>query len=261
MASTNIFNPPKKIREFDVKSIIGNSVKVQVREKSKDGNKQYAYIVGDLNDIYATLCGWIKPAGKPDEIITSKIEDAWIIEAANGGRTDTKKYKTYSDFFNEDRKQICQRIWAGGFEGRLSYRGNPDEADLGVRLDIGVFENCCFEMVAPEEWYSELYQNKKVFKFAKGFYKDADSAIDGFSKRRRDDLFGERYFPVITFPINKARKGREIAQSAKNQSRPIVVGNRVIFGTRCKPYEYPSVINATYKIGGAVPIGIEWNWD
>lgn len=52
---------------------------------------------------------------------------------------------------------------------------------------------------------------------------------------------------------------RGIAAMPKSCSKPIVTDKYIIFGTRCKSYEYAEVINETYKVGGFIAKNKEWN--
>ena len=90
---------------------------------------------------------------------------------------------------------------------------------------------------------------------------DAEEIEGGESQKNHDDIFGERYFPVLVFPVSTPRdKVNGIIWRPKVTSDPILVGDFVVYGTRCKPHEYQEVIEGTYEAGGKVPIGVEWSW-
>lgn len=146
--------------------------------------------------------------------------------------------------------------------------GDPDRADLGVRVRVKEpalefdIEGPAYEIIAPEEWYSDLYKDNVAFRCVDGFYPDAATAIEAFSKKGSDDIFGERYFPVISIDVNAPNSGelRRVADGAKSQSSAVVANGRLFFGLRCKPYEYGTCIEECYKMGGAVPVGATWDW-
>lgn len=225
-----------------------------------------------------TLADWIhiKPTFPKDHVLKAKIVDAWLVEHMNGGRSDPRHYRTYSEFFDEKRKARCNASLLGGLLYRMTQAGggDPDRVDLGIRVKLGSdapeglrgimwdFEGCMWEVKAPEEWYSELFMDRMIFRCVDGFYATPEAAIEAFAQKKSDDMFGERYFPVISIDIEhpESARIREIAGHAKACSQPIVAHGRVFIGLRCKPYEYTDCINEIYKLGGAVPIGATWDW-
>lgn len=257
-----VFGPAKSIREFDGRKFIGKIATIELQHLSKEKNDQFVIVRNKaLDDLDIHISGWVgRVLGKPGVKIRKKIYNLSLIEASNGGRSNYTLYNTYSEFFNNERKEKYCDSLVGGLQYALTHRGDPGRADVAIRfIDFQIVDSA-WAFTAPEEWYSDLYKGRPQFRFADGFYPNAATAIEVFAKKNHDDLFGERYFPVIVFPISKADEAKGVASYAKGQSLPIVVGKNIIIGTRCKPHEYPEVIEKTYELGGQVPIGVDWDW-
>lgn len=251
------FLPTKEIRDFNTKDFIGKFAEIKLCEISKDEKQQWAIVTGEHGGY-----GWIPVQGKKDTTIKRKIQDAYIMEAQNGGRSDYKQYYSYKEYFSDWKKEIVQGFWKCDILGRICRGGgNPDEISLVLVFKEFKIENHLYEYHAPEEWYSEMHQKNSRFKFKQGFYNDAEEAIKAFADKPNDDMFGERYFPVLVFPRNLTCNIRDIVYYAKGHSKPIVIDTNVIFGTRCKLCEYASIIAETYKAGGKVAKDMQWDWD
>jgi len=263
------FSPSKKIREFDISSFIGKTVEIKLKHMNNSKTDQFCGIETKLTEDvefydFIMISGWMgKIFGKEGDIIERKIIDVYLIEHMNGGRSDYRKGSSYTDFFDDQRKREVHKFWKGGIIGRMIGRGggDADQADIVFVFKDFKIEESCWSYTAPEEWYSELHQDKSRFSFPKGFYKNADEAIHFFSDKPNDDMFGERYFPVVVFPIESEAKIRSIIGNAKSHSKAIVTKKHIIFGTRCKPDEYGYVISQTYENGGQVPRAQVWDWD
>ena len=252
------FEPSKEIREFDCTKLIGKIATIELCHLSDDKKDQYVQIRYPLFDI--SIGDWVPTLGKEKEIIKRKIKNAYLMEATNGGRRDKKHYNSYKDYFDNSKKEEVKEYWIGGLIARMSRGGGDlDRCDIVIEFESFKVEGHIWDMIAPEEWYSELHRDK--FKFEKGFYKDADEAIHFFSDRSHDDLFGERYFPVIVFPKDTIADVRSIANCAKSCSKPIMTNKHIIFGLRCKPHEYESIIKDTYEKSGQIARSKEWDWE
>jgi len=259
-----VFEPSKEIREFNGRDHIGKVITFECEHvnngsqyiRSKSAKKW-------SNDPLHFLSGWVKKIiGAEKSTFKRKIVNVQMIEHMNGGRSSNERHQSYAEFFNEDRKRRVRAMWTGGLEGRLSGAGgDADQADLIVTFKDFELDSHCYSLRAPEEWYSELHADNQKFKFESGFYADAAEATKFFADKPVDDLFGERYFPVLVFPETALQMARDIATHAKACSKPIVTNGRAILGTRCKPYEYPEVIARTYEHGGQVARGLCWDWD
>jgi hypothetical protein len=216
-----------------------------------------------------SMSDWVNMVQPKGTKLVGTIVDAWFIEAMNGGRSDDRMYRTYKQYYNTGRKERVAARRSGGLMAQLTGGGgNPDEADLGVRIKLTgsdtelKFEWRLYEASAPEEWYSELYGHNVMFRCADGFYPDAAAAIEVFQKKECDDMFGRRYFPVISIEENHPDGDnlRGVANYAKSCSEPIVAHGRIFIGLRCKPDEFAHCIEECYKLGGKVPVGATWDW-
>lgn len=278
--------PEKIIRELDLEKIfIGKEITVKlanfVKEKNILNPASQRVIVdiiigekgeGEYGKDWINLC--FSDYTKLREVISKdydgkefkwKVANAYFVIAKNGGRIYREdRPKTYSEFFNEEQKERYKGQLKGGVMGRVLVdgAGDMDRADIIIEFENGVkIDDNCWEVTAPEEWYSEIYKDDSRFKFVDGFYPSAEKAIDVFSQKSQDDIFGTRYFPVLVFDKNVSE---EIISEAmwrpKASSTPIIQNGHIIIGTRCKPDEFQEVIEHCYKNGGKIPVGVEWNW-
>ena len=265
------FKPEKAIRELDLRKIHGLEVVLKVQHADKEQTDQYCNFSDEsMNKIKEILGfdvffnGWVgRFVGEYNTTFTTKISDAYLMEHANGGRDPFKRAYTYFEFFDAKQKAKVDMQRLGGLMARLSMSsGDPDRADIILRFENGMkMETMQWQIECPEEWYSDLYGADVRFRFVDGFYSDADKAIEAFAKKSNEDLFGERYFPVLAFPISTPNKDiQEVIWRPKAVSDPIKTKDYIVYGSRCKPAEYAETIQETYRVGGKVPIGVEWNW-
>jgi hypothetical protein len=256
------FTPDEKMRSFKGSDFVGKTVTVKLQHKQN--GQQY---VGVRDPIFRDcgiygVSGWVKELGDENTEITREIKAIWLMESMNGGRRDYRRYDSYWSYFNDNKKKEVFAYWSGGMMGKLMRGGgNPDRANIVAVFDDFEVDDHCGDFDAPEEWYSELHKDKPQFKFERGFYKDAAEAVMFFKDRPHDDLFGERYFPVVVFPKDTEVDVRMIVNAAKSCSQPIMTDQYLIFGTRCKSYEYAGVIEDTYKNGGQIARAMDWDWD
>lgn len=266
------FKPDVEIREFKGDDFVGKVVSLSLGRLQND--KQMVSIKSGMPEYLYSPFAWVKPLGEEGQTIRRKIQNVFVMEAMNGGRSDTRKYDSYWDYFNPEKKKEIQQYWHTDLMVRIFVRhgGDPDRAD--IVFDFGDFEisDHCWDMVAPEEWYSEQFAKDPRFRFERGFYESAEETMTFFRDKPHNDIFGERYFPVIVFPrttrqekVFKDKKDdidfRGIAMIGKAWSKPIMTERYVVFGVRCKPYQLPEVVEETYKVGGFVARAQEWNWD
>lgn len=256
--------PVKAYRDFDAAQVVNKTVTINLQHVSDNEASPGQYVSFNIRmgEEGLDLSGWAqKVLGDKGTAIKRKIKAVYLAEHANGGRS-SHRATTYRDFFNDEHKEVVKQYWAaqGTPAALFSAGGDPDQADVIVHFEDFVIDSYCWDMRAPEEWYSELYANNVMFKFEPGFYETADAAIKAFTEKPVDDLFGERYFPIIVFPVDTKADVRSIAYHAKGCSKPIVTNDHIIIGTRCKAWEFRDAIQETYKAGGRVPIGYEWSW-
>jgi hypothetical protein len=254
------FKPSQKVRQFKCSDLIGKIVTISCEHLSSDKKSQYIQARSKLLydfGIYG-VSDWVPVLGKKDTEVKRKIIGCCLKEAMNGGRCDNKEYSSYQDYFNKDKKEEVKKYWIGGLLERIDRGGgDADKTSLILRFKDFSLENNTWSMTAPEEWYSELHQ----LEFPRGFYETSEEAIKFFGDKAHDDLFGERYFPVIVFPKDTEANVREIAGMPKSCSKAIMTKEYIIFGTRCKSSEYTDVIDKTYKADGKVAKSKEWDWD
>lgn len=266
-----IFEPSEEIRNFDGRKLVGREVTITLRHTNADvslkkeaATDQYV-VVASLWKEYAFLscAGWCgKVLGKKSDTIKRVIRRCTLMQHANGGRSDHREADTYREFFNEAQRKKVESGRGMGLIGKvMGGAGDDDQADVVLHFDDFKLDSFAFEFRAPQEWQSEALREDNRFKFVDGFYEDADKAVDAFSQKSSDDMFGTRFFPVLVFPREMSKdKLDEITWRPKSTSDPVLVGGSIVIGTRCKSHEYDEVIRMTYAAGGRVPIGLEWNW-
>lgn len=107
--------------------------------------------------------------------------------------------------------------------------------------------------------YTEQYKQKGEEMLQRGFYETPSEALAAQSSS--EDMFGERYFPVIAFPISTSESEiDDVVWIPKGTSQPIRTDTHIIYGSRCKSREVDDFINASYGIGGKVIRGTSWDW-
>jgi hypothetical protein len=263
----NLFEPSREVRALDFSRLIGETVQVQLGHANQETTDQYATIspglVKRLCGTELHLSGWLgKFLGPQGGAVKLKIIDAYMTGHRNGGRQN-KNRLSYKEFFDEEQKRLVQGALLGGLEMRLLAGGfDYYQADVVVKFEGGLkIDSLTFGLTSPEEWYSELYAGDSRFQFADGFFDTAEQASNHFGQQSVDDLFGTRFFPVGVYPLSiKVDKIRSVLYTPKSHSKPVLLSDRVVFGTRCKPDEYDTFIRETYEIGGVVPRNVTWDW-
>lgn len=240
-------------RDLDLTIYEGKTVSLTLQHSNN--NHQYARF--DLDDI--VYAGWLgKVYGEKGDTTEKTIREMFLVQHSNGGRHYAWKAKTYEDYFNNEVKEKVMAKRATGIFGSLCL-GDVESADIivyftdGTSLDTMQFIDC------PEEWYTEQYEERGEEMLDRGFHgtpTEADAA-----QRPTDDMFGERFFPVVAFPISTAqREIDDVIWIPKAISLPIRTGTHVIYGSRCKPSECSDFIHRSYDIGGKVIRGTSWDW-
>jgi hypothetical protein len=256
------FRPDTTIRSFKTSDLIGKFAEIHLRELSKDKTLQWIVVRNPANCDWISGCAWVKIYGKPGTTIKRKIINAYLIEHQNGGRSDYGLYDSYKSFFNAARKAAVIRHWTCGLMGRISHKGNPDQADIVLKFKDFEINCSCYVFTAPEEWYSDYYKDMPKFRFTDSeLYADINTAVKAIKNKHHDDIFGERYFPVLVFPKKTKQNLYDIVSRAKAHSKPIVTKEHIIFGVRCKPDEVNEIIEQTYEAQGHVAINSQWDWE
>lgn len=213
-------------------------------------------LCGSAEHIFGWLGGYL---GKQSSVVKLKVSRAYITGHENGGR-QSKHALTYNDFYDATQKELVHTLWTCDIKARIDMY-DFDRADIIVEFDNGMkLDSLAWGLKAPEEWYSELYENLPEFKFKDGFFDTADEAIESFKNSSVDDMFGTRYFPVCVFPLKVPVEKHNVVGWAKAHSSAILLSDRVVYGTRCKPDEYEEVIRRTYEAGGAIAKNRIWDW-
>jgi hypothetical protein len=271
----HIFEPSEEYRNFDGRVFVGKMATLVLHKPNESGRQQVSLkSIGGTpwskRDHYkhplSSVYDWVeRPIGKGDTTIRRKVLGIHLIEAANGGRSSSRTVPSYREYFNEEQKKRVLDHWRAGVIGRLTrnHGGDLDRADIIITFKDFKLETRCWEMKAPQEWKSELYAGDLEPRLERGFYKDADEAIHFFGDKPNDDLFGERYFPVLAIELDHKNTSdlMNAAWRAKSHSDPIVTSKHLLIGTRCKPHEYAKVITNAYEIGGKVVRGMQWDWE
>jgi len=196
----------------------------------------------------------LKEISKECEIISS-----YFIEHRNGGRTNNKRYNSIAEYRNDPYVKECYFNYLT-FSPWV-YEGNPESVDeiLTVKVDDVEFTlSCIIYDVIPESWYSDyvniLMPNLDNYEI----YKSAEEAIK--SIKIREDLFGDRIFPVIKVPSISFYEIRSIIEgNFKSRSKPIMKDGFVYFGIRGKVNQIDA-IEEIYSNNGFVVKNLEWEW-
>lgn len=273
MTKTEVFSfsPSAAVRNCDLNQFIGKEIEISLGHISESKDNQYIYSealqYGNNPEDKMIISGWCgKYFGERESKVIWEIKDMYFIVHNNGGRTPRiDKPRTYNEFYNDWQKEKYDIWQGGGVMGKVfnSLKGDFDRADILIKFKNHVtIESFAWEFKMPEEWYSDMYKEINTLCFADGFYESSEKAIEIFSKKSSTDLFGERYFPVLVFPKDTPQKVIDEAQyMPKSSSNIILKDDQIVFGTRCKPYEFQNVIEFCYENGGKVPVGVQWDWE
>ena len=201
---------------------------------------------------------------------------AFLMESKNGGRTNTTEYDTIEDYINDPFvRRMYEKKRTSGMFGMLDYGANPGEVDdvydlqWDIPLDIEGFEpgsykrvtfqleSSRYESIAPADWENDLFMAKiGKLRQAKA-YSDSTSAID--AQVRTQDLFGDRFFPVLRAPLALKEQMLEACYYFKSHSKPLFDDTYVYIGIRSKVHEI-GTIQTIYEEGGEILINREWDW-
>lgn len=193
-----------------------------------------------------------------DSGVTTIIKDVEIISKYWGidGNPDAT-FESYEDYVNHP---YTKELYFRKLNNPWGTFVNVDSPKivLTLRIDDDKIEFISYQYdVLPEIWYTENYWNVAKTLDNYEIYLTVDEAIN--SLQMRDDLFGDRYFPVIKTHLKNKEVIQELAQYFKNCSSPLFCGNSVYFGLRSKPSEL-HYLKRLYENDGFVLKNKEWDW-
>jgi hypothetical protein len=237
-----------------------------------DKTKIWGVIVKDADD-EDTLSGYgyIDNIFGIEEINKEKLYDINILaikylEHSNGGRTNKKEYNSVEDYWADPKvkENVC-RSYKEGLSFKFSYNGNPDEIDVKVVFEVVDYPGHTFTLYEnlytskpPKEWYSECLSHVIDELKQKSSYPTHLDALE--AQIKTDDLFGERYFPVLKAPIALEEQMVECAAYFKGHSKTLTDGENVYIGIRSKSHELGG-ITEIYEQGGTILVDTQWDWE
>jgi hypothetical protein len=268
------------IRVPDCKSLIGKTLDFNVRHEPN------GYHIECKNTISVEDCYPSRPSvwagktafnNKENLVIindrkftfTGTVTQCFLMERGNGGRSNSKRYESVAQYFKDPLvKQRVMNITYGGTLARLADRGgDPDQADLIIKVMVNedtVIDVECdmWDAKPPVSWYTEKFGGLPQFEFKKGFFETSVDAVEFYTiLGQTDDLFGQRYFPVLVFPKSvEDEKIEDIIYYAKGCSNRLDIDDNWVIGLRCKTDEYRQCIERCYEVGGKVPIDCQYDW-
>lgn len=194
--------------------------------------------------------------------IEGVLKDFCFKEHMNGGRGNVKSYSSITEYFADPLvKELFFKKIKGGLFGMQA--GDPDKVDFECSIRLvefpitAVFKESIWEDFIPREWYNEVYADAIKELSTINSWDTYEEAFE--NQQRQDDLFGERYFPVIKAPLNLKEVMLECAGNFKSHSKPIDDGTYVYIGLRSKSYEL-SEMSEVYNQGGTILKHKEWDW-
>lgn len=189
-----------------------------------------------------------------------------FMEHMNGGRKNDNEYATVEDYLADPVvKENARKHVLGGIFDRGP--GDSDKLDFVFEFKVTderyvsdkvfTMSESLWDEVLPSEWYNEFHSDTIADLSGYKVYESAEAALAAVEVR--EDLFGNRLFPVIKAPLSLKDLMVEYAGNCKGHSTPIDDGESVYIGLRCKEWEI-SVVNEVYESGGAILQNREWNW-
>lgn len=269
------FKPSKEVRSVDLNYMIGKEVMFRLQHKNDGGTKQYISLLHEHDLVVSEeggrvgFAGWAPIVlGEPNTDREAEITDAYFMVHQNGGRTmRPDRPRTYDQFYDNWQKQMYNMKNSNGLIGVITGpHGDFHYADIALELKFGgagfVMTSMCFDIPCPEEWYSEVNQEAIPQYHESIVFENGNEAVEHFSKQATDDMFGERYFPVMVFPVSAdfEKIRNDVTWLPKACSSPILKGDHVYFGTRCKRDEYDELIHLCYAHGGQILKTKQWDW-
>lgn len=196
--------------------------------------------------------------------LTGVVTKTVVMEHSNGGRDNNKEYSSVQEYLADPIvKEACRHVTVGGLSARISRCGDPNQVDFVRTFKIDGYseeftiKDSGYSNIMPQEWMNEFHANTIEGLSKCKVWDTAQQALN--NTKSTDDLFGERYFPVLKAPVELTSKMQSICDGFKSQSTPLTDSEFVYIGIRSKSYEI-GTINEIYEAGGWILCYQEWNW-
>lgn len=227
---------------------------------------------------------------KEGQEIEFDVLDSYFMEHSNGGRGNSQRYKSVDAYYSDPEviKKIQyikapsgplsddpseEEIRASPLGRRLFSKGDPENIDHVIefrnRDHLETFSGSSYA-------HSNLDISKRVTVILSNslavinnprfhiteeteVYPTAKDAIE--AQELHEDMFGNRYFPVIVFPVKTTDYAdiMDLLYSFKNSSDILEYGGYYIVGVRSKPDEIDT-LGEIYEKGGRVLKDQVWDW-
>ena len=174
-------------------------------------------------------------------------------------------------------QEAIERFWKACFRMRkASFLFQPSiRPALKLKIQHPIMgevdiEDHMWEIPGHEKWEQDIMLEDQPKKFTAVELDRIPTKEQAFKYfKSSEDIFGERFFPVIVCPIpdpkteeweKMIRDIRDIPKSSSTAVEGTFEDKPALFiGTRCKSYEFPDLIETAYD-GGAFAITREWDW-
>lgn len=239
-----LFTPTSQICDLDFSKGLGS---LDFRMSLAHGSTQFAHTSFPQTSIY--ISGLMSKVVAPKDSVLKLA-----VESAEFKGNDFSK-SSYKDFFDENYKNLMIKKWTNR---EIDPSG---KANVVIKLENGVEFKTFFDAEYPSEWYSSFYANRS---FAQNleFYDTETIAKDTLFTNNKEDLKGCRISPVLAFSLEVPLETiQKVLNTVYSYSKPILLKDKVLFGIKCKYFEYNEPINQTYLAGGKIVKNQEWNWD
>lgn len=197
--------------------------------------------------------------------VTGIVTRTVVMEHSNGGRINTKEYSSVQEYLADPIvKAACREHITGGLMARIARGGGePDRVDFIRTFKIDGYDSeftvtdSCYDSIIPQGWINEFHSNVITVLAKCKVWDTAEQALQ--NSESTDDLFGERYFPVLKAPVVLTATMQSICDGFKGYSTPLTDSEFVYIGIRSKSYEIDN-IKEIYDAGGWILCDQEWDW-
>ena len=198
--------------------------------------------------------------------LSTTICKIWYTQHSTCLGAKLKEYDSVESYWADPSiKKACIEKFQGGVDYSLANDSDPTSIDMHVAVtldgypDVGVlsFKSVLYDTNSPTEWYSEAHD--LLIKSLRNVvsYDTAEKAIKSMTLEQ--DLFGDRYFPVLKAPQELETEMADIASSFKSCSRTLTDGENIYIGIRSKTHEI-GYIHDIYEAGGTILVDTQWDW-